>query len=326
MLILTLLLIIIGLASVNLGTVKIAPEVIRRFLAGDSGLDVNSRIILQKIRIPRTVGALTGGAALAVAGLLLQVFFRNPVVDAFILGISSGAGLLVGVVMMAGISFSGIGAASVVFLAAFTGSLAVMLIMMLFAGKARSPITLLVIGVMIGYLCGAVNSLLMAFTQKEQLQGFIFWAMGSFAGFSATRTRWLLLLTCPALSAAFLFGKQLNLILLGETYARSMGVNIRRTRLGLILISSLLAGVVTACAGPVAFIGLAVPHITRRLLGSGDNRLLLPATAICGAVVTGGCDLVARLLLKPVELPLSAITSLIGAPVVIYLLLRREPK
>ena len=280
--------------------------------------------IVWNIRIPRTIAAALGGAFLAVSGLLLQVYFRNPIVGPFILGISSGATVMVSLVMLTsiGLGFSGY-APYLNTIAACIGAYGVTALVVAIAGRVRGGATLLIIGLMMGYLCGAFTSILTALAEKESIKGFILWGMGSFSGFKWVEV-WLMLVAGGLmLAGTYLLSKPLNALLLGEDYAASMGVNIRHFRLLILLLASSLAGLVTAMAGPVAFIGLAVPHMARLSLGTSDNRVLLPGAALAGALITSLCDLIARMALSPVELPLSAITAFFGAPIVIGLLFRK---
>lgn len=283
--------------------------------------------IVWNIRLPRTLSAAMGGAFLAVSGLLLQVYFRNPIVGPFILGISSGSTVMVSIVMLTsvGLGFSGF-APYLNTLAACLGAYAVTAIIVTIAVRVRSGVTLLIAGLMMGYLCGAFTSILTALAEKESIKGFVLWQMGSFSGMKWVEV-WVMFIGGGAmLAGAYLMSKPLNALLLGEDYAASMGVNIRRCRLLLLFLSSSLAALVTAMAGPVAFIGLAVPHMARLSLGTSDNRLLVPGACLLGALVTSLCDLIARMWMSPVELPLSAITAFFGAPIVIYLLLKRGMK
>ena len=197
---------------------------------------------------------------------------------------------------------------------------------MAIAARVRGGATLLIIGLMMGYLCGAVTSILTALAEKETIKGFVLWQMGSFSGFKWIEVWILVLVGGLMLAGTYLMSKPLNALLLGEDYAASMGVDIRRFRLAILLLASSLAGLVTAFAGPVAFIGLAVPHMARLSLGTSDNRVLLPGACLFGALITSLCDLIARMWLSPVELPLSAITAFFGAPIVITLLLKKGMK
>ena len=283
--------------------------------------------IVWNIRLPRTIAAVLGGAFLAVSGLLLQVYFRNPIVGPFILGISSGSTVMVSVVMLTsiGLGFSGY-APYLNTIASCLGAYGVTALIVAIAARVRGGATLLILGLMMGYLCGAVTSILTALAEKETIKGFVLWQMGSFSGFKWVEVWIMILVGGLMLAGTYLMSKPLNALLLGEDYAASMGVNIRRFRMVILLLASSLAGLVTAFAGPVAFIGMAVPHVARLSLGTSDNRVLLPGAALFGALITSLCDLIARMYLSPVELPLSAITAFFGAPIVIYLLLNKGTK
>jgi iron complex transport system permease protein len=313
------------LLNIGMGAVKISvPEVVNIILKQSTDNDVHEAIVW-KIRLPRALATILGGAALAVSGLLLQVFFRNPIVGPFVLGISSGASLAVGLIVLAGVTF-GLGTVTpfTMFLAAFIGAIFVMAMVLLIANRVKSVVTLLVIGLMVGYLVSAITSLLMAFAQKEQVHGFVMWTLGSYSGFTWNQIYVLAAVGIPLLLATFLMCKPLNAFLLGEDYAKSMGVNIKAFRFVIVLIASALAAVITAFTGPVAFIGMAVPHLGRTLFQTSDNRILIPATILLGAAITALCDLIARTMFSPVEVPISAVTSFFGAPIVILMLLKRR--
>ncbi|MDP2919287.1 MAG: iron ABC transporter permease [Dehalococcoidia bacterium] len=309
--------------NIALGSVNIPIGDTVRVLLGGSGQEETAATIIRQIRLPRALGAVLGGAVLAVSGLLLQVFFRNPIVGPFILGISSGASFMVALVLLGsyvlGVTVVGTLTLS---LASFIGALLVMAVVIAVASRVRDVITLLVIGLMTGYVASALSSFLIAFAQSENVHRFVIWTMGSFAGFRWDEVRLLAVAGAVLLTGSYLLAKPLNAFLLGEDYARSMGVNIRAFRYGIIFLACALAAVVTAFAGPVAFIGLAVPHLARLSLGTSDNRILIPASILAGAMITSLCDLLARLLFAPVELPVSATTALFGAPMVILFLLK----
>lgn len=283
--------------------------------------------IIWKIRIPRALAAMSGGAFLAVAGLLLQVYFRNPIVGPFVLGISSGATLMVALVMLTSVflGFTGVGP-YVTVLAAFVGAAGAMAVVLAVAGRVRQGVMLLIIGLMIGYLTHAVTSLLIAFAEAERVKGFNLWSLGSFSGYRWKEVAVMMTGGGLLLAGVYALSKPLNAFLLGEEYAQTMGVNVRIFRLLIIFFSCALAALVTATAGPVAFIGLAVPHMARLSLGVSDNRLLIPAAALMGAASCEVCDFAARMMFAPVETPLSAVTSFFGAPVVILLLMKRSSK
>ncbi len=281
--------------------------------------------IVWNIRLPRILFASLSGAYLAIGGLLLQVFFRNPIVGPYVLGISSGATLMVALVMLAGLSV-GLMAIHPFFLslAASFGAFCVVIILVLLSSKIKDVVTLLIIGLMMGYLCYAITSILITFAAKEKVKGFVLWEMGSFSGLTWKEFYILFLAGIYLIISLCFIKKPLNAFLLGEEYAKTMGLNIKLFRNLIVIISSLLAGLVTAFAGPVAFIGLAVPHMARLSFKTSDNGILIPAAAIIGANVTILCDLIARILFSPIELPISAITALFGAPIVIFLLLNRR--
>ncbi len=282
-------------------------------------------LIVWKIRLPRALAGVLCGGFLAVSGLLLQVYFRNPVVGPFILGISSGATLMVSLVMLTTLTMQlSIMTPFITTLAAMVGAYGVMIIVVAIASKVKSGITLLIVGLMMGYLCHAVTSVLTALAEKEQVKGFVLWQLGSFSGFKWNEIYLLMIVGGLLMVGVFLLSKPLNAILLGEEYALSMGINIRVFRILILLCACALAGMITAMAGPVAFIGLAIPHMARMVFSTSDNRILIPATLLMGALVASGCDYIARSLLSPVELPLSAITAFFGAPIVISLLMKKK--
>ncbi len=317
--------VVVFILNIALGSVSISLSEILGIVTGGADVTETNRAIVQNIRLPRTLATVIGGAALAAAGVLLQVFFNNPIVEPYVLGISSGSTLFVGLVTLGGFSF---GMKSIppmgMVAGAFIGAMAVMLCVIWASGKVKSISTLLIIGLMAGFVCSAVTSMLSALADKEKVTGFYRWSLGSFAGITWEQVAVLYAIGVPFLAAALLMSKSLNSMMLGERYAKSMGVGIRRFRIMIVFISSVLTALVTAFAGPISFVGLAVPHIVRMLLRTSDNRIVLPAVCICGALMTGICDLGTRLLLSPIELPLSALTSIIGAPLVVFLLIRQK--
>ncbi len=321
-----LLVALLACMAVNVmsGSIDIPVSSLMHMISGHDTLSTNG-FIVWNIRIPRTIAAVFGGACLAVSGLLLQVFFRNPIVGPFILGISSGAILMVSLVMLTSISLNIAHLTPfLTTLSALAGAVGVLAIILVIASKTKNPITLLIVGLMMGYLCHAVTSVLVAFAEQEKIKGFVLWQLGSFSGFKWSEIKMLLLFGGALLVVSLALGKSLNALLLGESYASSMGVNIRIQRFLILLCACSLSGMVTAVAGPVAFIGLAVPHMARLGFATSDNRILVPATILLGGIVTSLCDLAARLIFSPVELPISAITALFGAPIVISLLTRRR--
>lgn len=286
---------------------------------------MTASFIVWKIRLPRALAGFLGGGYLAVSGLLLQVYFRNPVVGPFILGISSGATLMVSLVMLTTLTIQlSIMSPVITTLAAIVGAYGVMAIVVFIAARVKSGITLLIIGLMMGYICHSFTSILTALAEKEQVKGFVLWQLGSFSGFKWDEIYLLSVMGGIFMILVFMISKPLNGLLLGEEYAHSMGISIRRLRILLLFCSCGLAGMVTAMAGPVAFIGLAIPHMARMFFSSSDNRILIPGSFLCGGLMTSVCDFIARTLLSPVELPLSAITAFFGAPIVISLLMKKK--
>lgn len=313
------------LISISIGSVNISLEDVVKVLTGSKVENTTFKPIIMNIRLPRTLATIIGGACLAVSGLLLQIFFRNPIVEPYVLGISSGATLFVGIVVLGGYTF-GLNHVSPMFLfsGAFIGSMIVMLTVVFATKRVKNVTTLLIIGIMAGFICSAVTSILTAFADKEKITGYLMWTMGSFSGFSWTQVKCLALIGIPVIFMTFFISKPLNVMLFGDKYAISMGLNIKFFRMIIIIIASILTAVITAFAGPISFVGLAVPHIVRITFGTSDNKILIPAVIISGSFMMCICDLGARMLLSPIELPLGAITSLIGAPIVLYLLLRKE--
>ena len=280
--------------------------------------------ILFTIRLPRMLLAAVLGGALSVAGYLLQVFFRNPIAGPFILGISSGAKMAVGIVLVFLCPLVGRMGSAAMILAAFAGALLTTSVVLLFSQRIHQMSLLLVVGVMIGYICSAVTDFVIAFADDHDIASLTGWSMGSFSGASWENVRLAVAVCLPGLAAAWLLSKPIRAYALGEEYARSMGVPVKAFRLGLILLSSLLSACVTALAGPVSFVGIAVPHMTRSLLKTSRPAQVIPASFLCGAVFTTLCDLLARTMFSPTELSVGTVTAAFGAPVVIYMMVRRR--
>ena len=317
------------LGALMIGSTSIpAGEVMRVLLSsGSRGADT---IVIETIRLPRALTAVLAGSALGIAGLQMQTMFRNPLADPFALGVSAGATLGVALVMLttgygATAAFGaalGLRGDALIILAAFTGSIVVLALILLASSRATSPATVLVLGLMCGYAVSAVVTLLVGASQPERLQQWAQWGFGSFSGVPWSRLALFSVVIGIGLSGACATTKQLNALLLGERYARSMGVSVARARLLTILGASLLGAVVTAFCGPVAFLGIAVPHLCRGLLGTSDHRVLVPAVILLGAVVALGAQIVSLLPGSTGVLPLNAVLSIIGAPVVMFILLR----
>ena len=280
--------------------------------------------IIFRIRIPRMLLAAVLGGALSVSGYLLQVFFRNPIAGPFILGISSGAKMVVGITLIFLSRYLGSISSMTLIMAAFLGSLMITFIVLLFSQKMRSMSMLLVIGIMVGYICGAVTDFSIAFADDHDVVNLTNWAMGTFSGAGWGNVKTAVLMCLPGVIAAMIMSKPISAYALGEGYAQSMGIRIRPFRVLLILLSSLLSACVTALAGPISFVGIAVPHITRTLLGSSKPAFVIPSSFLCGAVFCVFCDLIARTVFAPTELAIGTITSVFGAPVVIYMMVKRR--
>ena len=287
------------------------------------------RYIILETRLPQAITATLCGSALAVSGLLLQTAFRNPLAGPSIFGISSGASLGVALVMLAmgGSVTAGLFSVSgfvAILLAAFIGAMLVTAVIFIFSTLVRNSVMLLIIGVMVGYLSSSAITLLNFFATEEGVRSYMIWGMGNFGSVSMAHIPVFAVVTILGLLGAILLIKPLNALLLGEQYAENLGVNIRRTRNLLLVVTGLLTAITTAYCGPIAFIGLAVPHIARLLLGTENHRLLLPSTILCGAVVALLCNFICYLPGESGIIPLNAVTPLVGAPVIIYVITQRR--
>ncbi len=310
--------------SLSIGSVVISQKRLVHLIFSHDTLSTDG-FILWNIRVPRLIAAVVGGGLLGVSGLLLQIFFRNPLAGPFILGISSGATLVVSIVMLTSIALGFTQLAPYLStISALIGAYFIMFIVLILAARVKNPITLLIIGLMIGYLCHSITSILMAFAEQERIKGFVLWEMGSFSGFKWSEIKIFISVGAIILFGTYLISKPLNGLLLGDIYARSLGIRIKIIRFLIVLFSCALSGLVTAGAGPVAFIGLAVPHMGRLVFSTSDNRILIPGVFLLAGIVTGISDLIARTLFSPVEIPISAITAFFGAPIVIALLSKRK--
>ncbi|HBG65721.1 MAG TPA: iron ABC transporter permease [Treponema sp.] len=286
---------------------------------------VQERTIIFKIRLPRMLMAMLLGGALSLSGFLLQTYFQNPIAGPFVLGISSGAKMAVAFALIVLVPHRFAAARPWLLVAAsFIGALLSTSLILLVSGRLHHNTSLLVVGIMIGYITSAVTDLLITFANDADIVNLHSWSTGSFSGMSMDDFSICAMLIIPALVLTFLLAKPIGAYRLGESYAQSMGVNVRLFRPLLILLSSLLSSCVTAFAGPVSFVGIAVPFLVKQCMGSAEPLLLIPACFIGGAAFCSYCDLAARLLLAPLEMNLSTITSFFGAPVVIYMLVRRH--
>ena len=328
-LLLTSILLITFLVSISLGTVPIPLKDVIISLFGGEPIKSAWKFIVLEYRLPKAITAMLSGGGLAVSGLLMQTLFRNPLAGPFVLGLSSGASLGVALLILGagifGASFGGflLGSWSLVIASAF-GSFLVLLAVLSVTFKVKDTMTILIIGLMFGSVTAAVVSVLSYFSNAEQLQQFVFWSFGTLGNVSWDGI--LILVCCIAIGLliSMFTIKALNALLLGENYAKSMGINLKLATFWIIIATSLLAGSITAFTGPIAFVGLAVPHLTRQYINSSNHMVLLPAVFMSGAVLMLICDTVAQLPFSELTLPINAITSLIGAPVVIWLLVRKR--
>lgn len=318
--------------ELSLGSVMIPPRDVLSILLGGATSTETWHTILFMLRLPRAITAMFAGAALGVAGLQMQTLFRNPLAEPFILGVSSGASLGVALVVMFSEGFgwhllmqqtSLIGSSSLV-VGATVGAVAILSIVLAFAHKVESNTTLLIVGLMFGYLASSIVNILLQFSLEHQMQSYVTWTFGSFGNITWQQMPVFVSIIAAGLLLALALIKPLNAFLLGEGYARSMGVNVQLIRMLIIAGTALLAGAVTAFCGPVAFLGIAVPHLCRLLLKTSDHRVLLPAVILMGAILAMLADRVSIVPGCQIALPLNSVTSLLGAPVVVAVILRRR--
>ena len=308
--------------NVYMGSVRIPlEEILKMMMKKQAGLP--ARHIIMDLRIPRALSAAVLGGALAVSGYLLQIFFHNPLAGPYIMGISSGAKLCVGLAMIAAARHAqGVSYLSLM-LAAFFGALLVTALILLAAAKIRGMATLLVIGIMVGSICSAITDFMVTMADDAHAASLHAWSMGSFSGMSWRALQAAIPTVMLAVAGAFLLGKPIAAYALGDAYARSMGVNLRLFRVALIGLSCILSACVTALTGPISFVGVAVPHLARQLLRKANPHVLIPAVFLLGADFCMLSDLIARTAFAPTELAISTVTSFLGAPVVIALMLQR---
>lgn len=334
--IMTLLLLSIPLLVVlNLiiGSVSIPVSDVFNILIGNESDDLAWNNIVLKTRLPQTLTALTCGAALSVAGLQMQTLFHNPLAGPSVLGVSSAASLGVAFVVLVNgtiggsvISQFGLVGNSAIIVAAIAGAVSVMVLIVYLSQRFEGYITLLIVGVLIGYIASAITGILKYFSSEEDVRAYVIWGLGSFSKVTGGQITVFLSLMAVMLPISMLLAKPLNQLLLGEQYAVNLGLDIRKARLCIIVVSGILVALVTAYCGPIMFIGLAVPHLCRALLCTADHRILLPATLLCGASIALLCNLIARMPGYEGALPINSVTALIGAPVALKVILKRNRK
>ena len=331
-LLLMLLVAIVVLAVVNLliGSVRIPVADVCRILVGDDSHEIWSNIIW-KSRMPQVLTAIVAGAGLAVSGLQMQTVFRNPLAGPSVLGISNGSALAVAFVVLLSGKLGGVALSRLGYLgdaamsvAAVIGALAVMLLIVWIAQRVKGNVTLLIIGVMIGYLANAIIGVLKFLAPEEDVKAFVVWGLGSFSRVSGDEMLLFVALMTVLIPLSFLLVKPMNILLLGDRYASNLGLNVQRARMLVIISSGVLVAIVTAYCGPIMFIGLAVPHLARAIFQSSDHRVLMPATALCGAVLALVCNFIARMPGFEGALPVNSVTALVGAPVIASVLFRRR--
>ena len=314
---------VITVLNINIGSVPISVGEIVRILLHKEGNPTQVSIIW-KIRLPRIPMAALLGGALSLSGFLLQTFFANPIAGPFVLGISSGAKMVVALSMIYFIGAFGAVSSWTLIIAAFVGSLLSVGFILIMSRRLKGMAVLLVAGIMIGYICSAITDFVVTFAEDSDIVNLHGWSLGSFSGMSWDNVTTAAILVGVTTLAVFLLSKPIGAYQLGEAYAQSMGVNIRVFRVALILLSSLLSACVTAFAGPISFVGIAVPYLVKRLLNTSKPIVVIPAVFLGGAVFCMGCDLIARTAFAPTELNISTVTSVFGAPVVIGMMLRRN--
>ena len=326
-----LVLLVVVLLAVNLavGSVSIPLRDVISIVMGHEGARPSWQFIIMESRLPQALTAMLCGGSLAVSGLMLQTAFKNPLAGPSIFGINSGAGVGVALVMLALGGSLSIGSVSIsgfvaVLAAAFVGAMAVMGLIFLFSTMVRNNVMLLIVGIMIGYIANGVVSLLNFFATDEGVKSYMVWGMGSFGGVPMNQIPLFAALCVVGLIGALLLVKPLNALLLGEMYAENLGVNTRRVRNWLIIITGLLTAVTTAYCGPIMFIGLAVPHIAHLLFRQADHRILMPGTILAGAVIALLCNVICFLPGESGVIPLNAVTPVMGAPVIIYIIAKRK--
>ena len=323
---------VLFLLNLFLGSVDIPFRSIWNILWGmDEGESVIWQNIIWKSRVPQALTAMVAGAGLAVSGLQMQTVFRNPLAGPSVLGISSGASLGVAFVVLLSGSIGGIALSRLGFMgeialtiAAIIGALSIMALIVYVSQKVHGNVTLLIIGVMIGYVANAVIGVLKFFSVEEDIRAYVIWGLGSFARVSGNQMMVFVCIMAVLLPLSFLLIKTLNLLLLGDAYARNLGLNIKRARLQVIACSGVLVAIVTAYCGPITFLGLAVPHLCRGIFRTSDHRILMPASLLAGAALALLCNLIARMPGFEGALPVNSVTALVGAPVVVSVLFKKR--
>lgn len=330
-LLLSVILVTLFLLLLGIGSVSIPVSDILSILSGSEASNPVWEQILIRFRLPKAVMAVLAGIALSIAGLQMQTLFRNPLAGPYVLGLSSGASLGVALLVLSsailksrlGLAGIAVGSYSTI-IAAITGSALVMLLIMFVASRIQSSVTLLIVGMMFGFATSGLVSILMHFSNPEDIQAYIYWTFGSFRGATVQQLFILGLIIVPVTLFCFFQVKFLNALLLGEDYAKSVGVHVDGIRYKILLSTALLAGAVTAFCGPIAFIGIAIPHLCRSFLKTSDHRILFPGVILVGSIIAMAAELIASIPYSQYSLPLNAVTSIFGAPIVIWVVLKQQ--
>jgi iron complex transport system permease protein len=326
---LSVLLIVLFVLNISLGSVAIPFEDILNTLIGNTAAKESWQTIVLSFRLPKAITAILVGSGLSVAGLLMQTLFRNPLAGPFVLGISSGASLGVALLILGSSLFGGFFLANSISswslpIASSVGAFLVLSAVIIAANKVRNTMSILIIGLMFGSFTSAIISILAYFSEAQEIQLFLFWSFGSLGNLSWNELVVFIIIYSIGMLATLAIIKPLNSLLLGENYAKSLGVNVKKNRNIILIITCILTGVITAFAGPIAFIGLAVPHVARMIFTTSNHKILIPAVLLLGAIIMLICDVIAQLPTSEFTLPINAITSLFGAPIVIWLLIRKK--
>ena len=328
-LLLSILLVLAFLINISLGSVSIPFKEIIKVITGSIASKDSWQTIILNFRLPKAITAILVGSGLSVAGLLMQTLFRNPLAGPFVLGISSGASLGVAFLILGSSVFGGFLLNNSVSnwslpIAASLGAFLVLSAVIIAANRVKNTMSILIIGLMFGSFTAAIISVLAYFSEADNIQQYLFWSFGSLGNLSWQELLVFIIIFLVCIISTLFLIKPLNSFLLGENYAKSLGINTKKSRNLILLITSVLTGVITAFSGPIAFIGLAVPHIAKLFFNTSNHKILLPASAILGAIILLICDVIAQVPSSEFTLPINAITSLFGAPVVIWLLVRKK--
>lgn len=321
--ILSFLLLILFLADLAFGSIRIPIESIPEILFNRNGGNMESEILLN-FRLPKALTAIIAGASLSVAGLMMQTLFRNPLADPYILGVSSGASLGVALITMASAILPAMLVSSgwAMIISAIAGASVVLLLVVAVSSRVQNAVTLLIVGIMFGTIAGSVVSILQNFSNPDAIKLFVMWTFGSLSAVTWDYMQVLLPVSLAGLGMAFLLHKKMDGLLLGENYARGLGIPVIRTRFWIVIATGLLAGGITAFTGPIAFVGVAIPHIARGLFRTSSHKILLPATLLCGASLLLLCDIISQI--PAYTLPINTISSLFGAPVILWIILKKK--